>query len=56
MDILLFFIIILITVLILYLFLFRKQDKKKPAAYICDQCGEAHCDCYLKGDIENTGQ
>jgi hypothetical protein len=39
---------IFVTILILYRLFFKKEKTEKPVAYVCDQCGEVHCDCHPK--------
>jgi len=31
---------------ILWLLISRRPQNEKPDAYVCDQCGETHCDCH----------
>lgn len=43
-------IFIIIIVLIAWVLLSRKPEPEKRTEYVCDQCGESHCDCHLKED------
>jgi hypothetical protein len=51
-NIFLIFIAALAALVILWLLISRRQGKKKPVAYVCDQCGESHCDCYREEEIK----
>ena len=56
MNIILIFISVLVAVVILWLLIFKKPSKEKPVAYVCDQCGEVHCDCHREEENENIRQ
>jgi protoheme IX farnesyltransferase len=43
-------IFIIIVVLIAWVLLSRKPEPEKRTEYVCDQCGESHCDCHRNED------
>lgn len=51
MNLILIIIALLAAVVIIWLLISRKQNQaQKPVAYVCDQCGELHCDCHEQSD------
>jgi RsiW-degrading membrane proteinase PrsW (M82 family) len=45
---------VLVVFLFLWIVFYKKQTpENKPAAFVCSECGDRHCNCYKEDEISS---